>query len=106
MKYLTIILAVLLLLLQYDLWVGDGSIANVWRLQQSLEVQQAENQKLRERNAALEAEVRDLKQGMEAIEARARNELGMIRKDETFVQIINKKSDEGRGTSAEGNKSR
>ena len=88
MKALIAILIVLLLVLQYKLWFGDGNMREVWRLQAAIEEQQKENEKLRERNTALEAEVMDLKQGLEAIEERARNELGMIKKDETFYQIV------------------
>ncbi len=88
MRYLVAILLLLLLLLQYDLWVGDGSLATVWRLQQNIESQQAENAALKERNRALEAEVRDLKTGTDAVEERARNELGMVREGETYIQVI------------------
>jgi len=78
----------LLLVLQFKLWFGDGNMREVWRLQTAIEDQKSENEKLRERNVALEAEVRDLKQGLEAVEERARSELGMIKKDETFYQIV------------------
>ncbi|WP_455234899.1 cell division protein FtsB [Thiogranum longum] len=88
MRWLIWFLVVLLLLLQYRLWVGDGSLAEVWGLYQQVELQQDENQRLRERNQALEAEVQDLKQGLEAIEERAREELGMIKEGETFYQIV------------------
>lgn len=88
MRWLIWLLVVLLLLLQYRLWVGDGSLAEVWDLYQQVELQRAENGRLRERNQALEAEVKDLKQGLGAIEERAREELGMIRDGETFYQII------------------
>ena len=88
MRYLFLVLLVLLLVLQYRLWIGDGSFADVWHLRQDLAGQQAENDRLRERNAALDAEVKDLKQGLEAIEERAREELGMIKEDEVFYQII------------------
>ncbi len=88
MRRLIWLLVVLLVLLQYRLWVGDGSLAEVWDLYQQVEVQKSENRELRERNQALEAEVKDLKQGLEAIEERAREELGMTRDDETFYQII------------------
>ncbi|HHJ15297.1 MAG TPA: cell division protein FtsB [Gammaproteobacteria bacterium] len=88
MRWLIWLLVVLLVLLQYRLWVGDGSLAEVWDLYQQVELQRAENGRLRERNQALEAEVKDLKQGLEAIEERAREELGMIRDGETFYQII------------------
>ena len=88
MRWLVWLLIVLLVLLQYRLWVGDGSFAEVWDLYQQVEMQREENQQLRERNQALEAEVQDLKQGLGAIEERAREELGMIKEGETFYQII------------------
>lgn len=88
MRWLVWLLVVLLVLLQYKLWVGDGSFAEVWDLYQQVEIQREENQQLRERNEALEAEVQDLKQGLGAIEERAREELGMIKEGETFYQII------------------
>lgn len=88
MRWLNWLLVVLLVLLQYRLWVGDGSLAEVWDLYQQVELQRTENERLNERNQALEAEVKDLKQGLEAIEERAREELGMIRDGETFYQII------------------
>ncbi len=79
---------VLLLLLQYRLWLGDGGVSELLRLKQDITQQQQENAGLRERNEALEAEVMDLKQGEAAVEERARRELGMIRRDETFYQAI------------------
>lgn len=88
MRWLVRVLIVLLVLLQYKLWVGDGSLAEVWDLYQQVQDQKQENQQLRERNQTLEAEVEDLKQGLGAIEERAREELGMMREDETFYQII------------------
>lgn len=74
--------------LQYPLWFGDGGALRLWRLEHEIAAQEAENARLRERNAALEAEVIDLKGGLEAIEERARAELGMIKKDETFYQVV------------------
>ena len=88
MKWIAAILFILLLALQYKLWVGQGSLAEVSRLNQAIEKQAATNAKQRERNDALDAEVQDLKKGVEAIEERARSELGMIKQDETFFQII------------------
>ena len=88
MKILVAILLILLVILQYDLWVGEGSLATVWQLQKALEAQQQENALLKARNKALEAEVNDLKGGLQAIEERARSEMGMIKKDETFIQVI------------------
>lgn len=88
MKKLFYILFVLLIYLQYRLWVDDDSLIDVWQAGQEIEVQQQENAGLRERNDALDAEVQDLKQGLEAIEERAREDLGMIKEDETFYQVV------------------
>lgn len=87
-RLLITVLVLLLLMLQYRLWVGEGSLAEVSNLQQEIGAQRQELVKLRQRNRALEAEVRDLKQGLEAIEERARSELGMIKEGETFYQVI------------------
>jgi len=94
MKLLIAGLLALFIVLQLILWFGEGSFAEVWQLRKQLEAQQAENDHLRERNATLEAEVRDFKQGLDAIEERARNELGMIKKDETFFQIVDEEKSE------------
>jgi len=91
MNYIITILLVLLIVLQYDLWVGKGSIAEVRQLESALELQSVENRHLKERNDALKAEVLDLKNGLEAIEERVRTELGMIKEDETFFHVIEKK---------------
>lgn len=88
MRLLTGLLVAILLSLQYLLWVGEGSLAEVWQLQKKLELQQHENRQLKERNQALRAEVDDLKQGLEAIEERARNEMGLIKENETYFQVI------------------
>ena len=88
MRYLLLILLLLLVVLQYRLWVGDGSLAEVWQLHQDVEQQREENLRLQDRNAALDAEVKDLKQGLEPVEERAREKLGMVKKDETFYQIV------------------
>jgi cell division protein FtsB len=88
MKWLAGILFALLLLLQYQLWFGNNGLLRSWQLEQKVSQQKAENDKLKERNKALEAEVRDLKHGIEAIEERARADLGMIKKDETFYQVV------------------
>jgi len=88
MKLLFAGLLVLLTILQFTLWFGEGGLAEVRELQQQIEQQKDENARLSERNAALEAEVKDFKQGLGAIEERARNELGMIKEGETFFQII------------------
>lgn len=78
----------LLVVLQYPLWFGSGGVLALWRLNREIAAQKADNLGLKERNAALAAEVNDLKQGYEAIEERARSELGMIKKGETFYQVI------------------
>ena len=88
MKLLALTLLALIALLQYPLWLGKGSWLRVWDVDQQLRAQRDTNQKLRARNAALDAEVRDLKQGLDAIEERARSELGMIKHDEIFFQVI------------------
>ena len=84
------IAALLMLLggLQWRLWLADGGITHTQRLAVQAEIQQAENQRLVARNAALDAEVRDLKSGTAAIEARARTTLGMIRQNETFYLVV------------------
>lgn len=92
MKWISVILSILLLILQYKLWVGQGSFAEVSRLEQAIEKQKTANARLRERSAALDAEVQDLKKGVEAIEERARSELGMIKQGETFFQIVDEQS--------------
>ena len=88
MRAVTLILVGLLVLLQYPLWLGKGSWLKVWDLHRQLEAQRQVNQQTQTRNATLDAEVRDLKQGTAAIEERARTELGMIKRDETFFQIL------------------
>ena len=88
MRVVTLILVILLLLLQYPLWLGKGGWLKVWDLNRQVESQQQANQQTQARNALLDAEVRDLKQGTEAIEERARSELGMVKRDEVFFQII------------------
>jgi len=87
MKVLGFILFTLIILLQYPLWLGKGSWHRVWEVDQQVASQHETNQKHQIRNAALDAEVQDLKQGSVAIEERARNELGMIKQDEIFFQV-------------------
>jgi len=77
-----------LLLLQYRLWLSDGGVREVWRLEREIAAQQQENARLADRNQTLAAEVRDLKDGRVAIEERARTDLGMVRGNETFFQIV------------------
>lgn len=88
MRVLIGILILLLLVLQYRLWVGEGSMAELHALRQEVAVQKSELEAMQQRNNALRAEVQDLKKGFDAIEERARSELGMIRDTEEFYQII------------------
>lgn len=88
MRVLTFTLAALIVLIQYPLWLGRGSWMRVWEVDRQIRMQRETNQQLQARNNALEAEVRDLKVGAEAVEERARSELGMIRQDEIFFQIL------------------
>ena len=90
MRVVTLILFILLLLLQYPLWLGKGGWLKVWDMNRQVEAQQQANRQTQARNALLDAEVRDLKQGTEAIEERARSELGMIKRDEVFFQVLEK----------------
>jgi cell division protein FtsB len=88
MKFLVAALLSALVLLQYRLWVSHEGLREVWHLQQAVENQRAENAVLGERNAQLKAEVADLKQGLTALEERARNDLGMVGSNETFYQVV------------------
>jgi cell division protein FtsB len=88
MKKLVILLVLVLVYLQYKLFFGEGSLQDVWELHQEVEFQRQENIELRERNAALEAEVQDLQQGLDAIEEHAREDLGMVKEGETFYQVV------------------
>lgn len=95
MKKLAFTLVILIALAQYPLWYGKGSWLNVFEIDQQLTTQRQINQKLQNRNTILEAEVNNLKQGLDAIEELARNELGMIRKDEVFFQILENNEESG-----------
>ncbi len=88
MRGLILVLGVLLLLLQYSLWLGRGGVRDVANLKSQIAAQEAENAKLEARNNALLAEVMDLKQGMDAIEEIARSEMGMLRQGEVFFQVL------------------
>ena len=96
MRILAYTLAAFILLLQYPLWFGKGGWLRVWSLERQVKEQRQASAALAQRNGALDAEVRDLKQGFEAIEERARYELGMIRQDEVFVQIVPSKAAEAK----------
>lgn len=88
MRVLIGILFLLFIWLQYRLWVGEGSLAEVYNLRNEIDRQQQQLDELQQRNQVLEAEVRDLKTGMEAMEERARTELGMIREGEVYYQVL------------------
>ena len=88
MRKLIVLLLLVLVYLHYRLWFGDGSLQEVWELHREVEAQREENLQLRERNAALEAEVRGLQQGLDAIEEHAREDLGMVKEGETFYQLV------------------
>ena len=91
MKVLAAILGALIVLIQDPLWIGKGGWRRAWQLESELSSHKSRNRQLEGRNAALGAEVRDLKQGSEAIEERARHELGMVRNDEVFFQYVEDK---------------
>lgn len=88
MRILSLLLLLVLTILQYRLWFGQLSIPDYLRQQEEIMIQQASNQELARRNRMLLADVNDLRQGMEAIEERARNELGLIAEDEVFFRLI------------------
>jgi cell division protein FtsB len=88
MRLIALSLAALLLLIQYPLWLGKGGWLRVWDLDHQVTSAKTKNEELRARNAILESEVRDLREGTHAIEERARYELGMIKQGEIFIQIV------------------
>ena len=88
MKIIAFVLLFLLIWLQYKIWLQDGGIPEVIQLQQEVEEVKTEVQQLQERNSSLDAEVKDLKKGLDAIEERARSEMGMIKQGEVYYQVI------------------
>jgi len=92
-KIIALVLLVLLIWLQYKIWLQDGGIPEVVQLQEEVEEVKTEVQQLRERNSSLDAEVKDLKKGLDAIEERARSEMGMIKEGEIYYQVIEPDSD-------------
>jgi cell division protein FtsB len=90
MRILAAVFVALIVAIQYPLWLGKGGWLRVWDVDRQLEAQAAKNEKLEIRNSALAAEVKDLKQGSDAIEERARYELGMVKNDEVFFQVPRK----------------
>ena len=102
MRILGAILVALIVLIQYPLWLGKGGWLTAWRLENKLDTEKTKNAKLEARNATLAAEVRDLKQGTEAIEERARSEMGMVHADEVFFQFVPDKTPRKSGTEPGG----
>jgi cell division protein FtsB len=98
MKWFAVALAVVVLLLQYRLWVSPDGVREIGRLEEAVAAQRAENEGYANRNAELAAEVRDLKKGVTALEERARSDLGMIASNETFYQVVPPHTDTGNET--------
>ncbi len=94
MRIIALCLAGLLLLIQYPLWLGKGGWLRVWEMEKQVAQANKKNDELKARNATLESEVSDLRQGNEAVEERARFDLGMIKEDEVFVQVLEDSGDE------------
>ena len=94
MRWILILLLIVVAGLQYRLWVGPGSWAQIVALENDIEQQQMTNQGLRERNKIVEVEVFDLKNGMDAVEERARRDLGLIKEGETFYMFVDKKAND------------
>ncbi len=92
MRLILLFLLALLVLIQYPLWLGKGGWFRVWDLDQQVQSAQEKNDELKARNEKLASEVKDLKEGQESVEERARSEMGMIKKDEIFVQILDANS--------------
>ena len=88
MRLINVILLLVVVLLQSKLWFGDGGLRDKWQIDAAVVEQQAENAVLLTRNKALASEVRDLKEGTEALEERARNELGLLEPDQEFFQVV------------------
>lgn len=90
-RWITVALVALLVATQGSLWLGKGSLPYVWSLQRQLDSQKQRNGELKARNAAVAAEVGDLKEGLEVVEDKARSELGMLRPDEVLVQVTSRR---------------
>ena len=89
LKWLALILIALLIGLQVKLWIGDGGMRDLRAIRARVAEQQADNTKLKQRNDALHADVEDLKHGQDAVEARARSQLGLVKPGEVFYQVVN-----------------
>ena len=88
LRIVAVLLLAALVVLQYRIWASPGGMREVWRLEKAIEAQMQENERLEDRNRTLAAEVRDLKEGRKAIEERARTDLGMVKGNETFFQVV------------------
>ncbi len=88
MKSVLIVLVALFALLQYELWFSPGGLTSIWHLKRKVSEQQVANHKAKLTNQAIAADIKDLKSGNEAVEERARNNLGMVKRDETFYQVV------------------
>jgi cell division protein FtsB len=88
MRVVTLVLFVILILLQFKLWFGEGGFREVARLEDRVELQRSQNDELLQRNAELQAEVEDLRERLDAVEERARSELGLIKPSEKFYQVV------------------
>ena len=88
MRIVTLILVILFILLQFKLWLGEGGFREVARLEDRVESQRQQNEDLLQRNAELQAEVEDLRERLEAVEERARSELGLVKPNEEFYQVV------------------
>ena len=106
MKWLAAALVVVVVLLQYRLWLSPNGVSEVARLESAVEKQRAENVQAVERNRQLAAEVRDLKSGVTALEERARSELGMIANNETFYQVVPPRIEAKRGSPVDETRTR
>lgn len=91
MRFIALVLASLLVLIQYPLWLGKGGWLRVWDMEHQVNLAHAKVEALKTRNAKLESEVNDLKDGTDAVEERARFELGMLKKSEVFIQVLDAK---------------
>lgn len=87
MKIFFAVMLSLFLIFQYALWFSSGGLIQIWHLRQKITALEEQNKQLQNRNTMLAADVNDLKQGKEAIEERARNDLGMVKSNETFYQV-------------------
>lgn len=94
MKPVMILLIAVLVVLQYRLWLSHDGLPSLLRLHHAVEKQRQDNEKLQERNAVLAAEVADLKSGLDALEERARSEMGMVKPGETFFHVIEPETDD------------